>query len=125
MPITVKVTDRYGNPVPGAAVSWTIAPGAGSVSGTTSNTDASGVATVAWTLGTTAGAKSLTATVAALPPVTFTATANAAGAASLQILSGSGQTFPVGNTLPNPVVIRLLSRSPISMAIRSPVCRCQ
>ncbi len=74
---TVLVSDQYGNPVQGASVTFAVTGGGGSVTGATTTTNASGVATVgSWTLG--AGANTLTATVAASGvtgnPVTFTAT---------------------------------------------------
>ena len=64
----VKVTDQYGNPVVGDAISWpgssgytgTIT-GGGSVSASATLTDATGTATTAWTLGARAGAQSLQA----------------------------------------------------------------
>ncbi len=79
-PPAVRVTDAGGNPVSGASVTFAVTSGGGSLTApTTVNTDANGVAIVGgWTLGATAGANTLTATVA-LPgitgnPVTFTAT---------------------------------------------------
>ena len=71
----VLVTDAFGSPVAGAAVIFAVASGGGSVTGASATTDASGFASVgSWTLGGTAGANSLTATVTGLPAVTFTAT---------------------------------------------------
>ena len=63
----VLVTDAYNNPVAGVAVTFAVAPGSGSVTGASATTNASGIATVgSWTLGTTAGANTLTATCAGL-----------------------------------------------------------
>ncbi|MEP6730735.1 MAG: Ig-like domain-containing protein, partial [bacterium] len=71
---SVVVKDANGNPLAGVTVTFTIGSGGGSVTGATAVTDASGIATVgSWTLGTTPGANSLTATVGSLN-VTFTAT---------------------------------------------------
>src|SRR5690606_7190249 len=79
---TVLVTDASGNPVSGVSVTFAVTGGGGSLSGSgTGSTNASGIATApAWTLGTTPGTNTLTATSAGLSgsPVTFTATAVAA-----------------------------------------------
>ena len=75
----VTVTDALGTAVSGATVTFAVASGGGSVTGASATTSASGVATVgSWTLGTTAGTNTLTASVASLPPVTFTATGTGA-----------------------------------------------
>ena len=76
---SVVVKDAYGNPKSGATVTFAVASGGGSVGGAGQSTNASGIATVgSWTLGGTAGANTLTATVTgtgiAGNPVTFTAT---------------------------------------------------
>lgn len=73
----VKVTDADGNGVNGFGVGFAVASGGGSITGATTNTNATGVATVgSWTLGTTPGVNTMTATAAGLTgsPVTFTAT---------------------------------------------------
>jgi adhesin/invasin len=73
-PPSVLVRDQYGNPVSGVTVTFTVASGGGSVSGSPAITNASGIATVgSWTLGSTPGANTLTATSGSLT-VTFTAT---------------------------------------------------
>lgn len=51
-PVTVKVTDIYGNVVTGSTVDFIIGLGTGSVSPTSATTDASGTATTSWTVGT-------------------------------------------------------------------------
>jgi hypothetical protein len=62
IPAAVHVT-LAGQPAPGVAVSWVLADGGGSVSPTSSTTDATGVATTTWTLGDTARAYTLTAAI--------------------------------------------------------------
>jgi len=81
----VRVLDAAGNPIIGASVTFAVTSGGGSLTDpTTATTNASGVAQVGgWTLGTTPGTNTISATVA-LPnlsgnPVTFTATGNATG----------------------------------------------
>ena len=71
----VRVTDAGGGAVPNVSVTFAVASGGGSVTSATVNTNSNGVAQVgSWVLGGAAGANTLTATVASLTPVTFTAT---------------------------------------------------
>jgi adhesin/invasin len=73
---SVKVTDTNGKPVADVRITFAVASGGGSISGETQRTNASGIATVgSWTLGSSAGTNTLTATAAGLSgsPVTFTA----------------------------------------------------
>lgn len=95
------VKDKYGNPVPGVAVAFAVTQGGGTLTGANATTDASGVARPAsWTLGNTAGANILTATVAGIAtPATFTATAAAGPATALSFVAGSGQTGTVNTAL--------------------------
>lgn len=76
LPVVVKVTDQHGNAVPGATVTFGAAVGNGSATPPSPSTDASGVASSTWTLGSTIGAQRLQATAEGLAPVTFSATAN-------------------------------------------------
>ncbi|MEI6727440.1 MAG: Ig-like domain-containing protein, partial [Actinomycetes bacterium] len=74
---SVIVKDANGNPVSGTSVTFAVASGGGAITGASATTNASGIAAVgSWTLGTVAGANSLTATASGLSgsPVTFTAT---------------------------------------------------
>ncbi len=73
---TVLVVDRFGNPVGGVPVEWTVTAGRGEVSSSQSATGADGKAAVTWTLGLSVGVQKLTARVdgAHGSPVTFTAT---------------------------------------------------
>ena len=99
----VRVTDQYGNPVPGVGVSWAVANGGGTLSAATSTTDATGHATVEWTLGPAAGQGSITATIAGLPPQSFSAFAAAGTPAHVRAAEGNGQKGPVATALPNPL----------------------
>lgn len=77
VPPVVSVFDMSGNPVSGVTVTFAVASGGGSITGSTVQTDANGHAAVgSWTLGAAPGPNTLTATVAGLQgsPVTFTAT---------------------------------------------------
>ncbi len=73
-PLGVRVTDAFGNPVPGVTVTWTVTGGGGSITAT-SRTEANGIAQALWTLGPAEGANTATATAPGTSPVTFTATA--------------------------------------------------
>jgi hypothetical protein len=74
---SVTVKDANGNPTGGVAVTFAVATGGGSVTGATTTTNTFGIATVgSWVLGST-GVNTLTATAQGLPPVTFSATAQA------------------------------------------------
>lgn len=75
-PPAVVVRNAAGTGLSGITVTFAVTAGGGAVTGATATTNASGVATVgSWTLGSSPGANTLTATVQGLPPVTFTATA--------------------------------------------------
>src|SRR5437763_11181436 len=97
LPLTVRVSDAQGKGLPGITVAWSTA--SGTLSASSSVTDASGTAAVEWTLGTTAGSQTATATVTGLKAVSFTTIA-LAGPVSQIILSrdtvellGIGDTF--------------------------------
>lgn len=71
---SVKVTDSQGNPAPGVSVTFAVATGGGTITGAMATSNAKGIATVgSWTLGSTIGANTLSATSGSLPAVTFTA----------------------------------------------------
>jgi hypothetical protein len=71
---SVLVSDASGNPLAGAPVTFTVTSGGGTVTGGSETTNSSGIATVgSWTLGTDAGANTLSAATGSLPVITFTA----------------------------------------------------
>ena len=97
----VRAQDQFGNPVPGVLVTFGVSGGGGSVSGPAQLTNAAGIATVGgWTLGTISGANALTATLATLTPVTFSATGLAGAATQIVKLAGDGQAAIVNTILP-------------------------
>lgn len=69
-PLVVKVADSRGVGVPGVVVVWSVTTGGGSMSASTTTTDALGAATVTWTLGTVVGANTAAASVAGSPTIT-------------------------------------------------------
>jgi adhesin/invasin len=106
----VKVTDGFGDPVAQAPVTFAVQSGGGSATGLEQTTGADGVATVGgWTLGTTAGANTLSAQSSAVAgnPVVFTATGTAAAAAAIAIAAGDNQNATLSTpvaTLPTVLV---------------------
>ena len=108
--IVVKVTDDLNNPKAGVTVSFAIGSGGGSLSATNAVTDASGNASVRWTLGPNTGAQTVLATVGGLTPLTLNATAIAEPAAGVVIVSGNNQTGLPGQTLLSPIVARVVDR---------------
>lgn len=108
-PLVAKVADQFGNPVAGATVTWAIASGGGTLSGTTTTTSAAGLAQVTYTLDTTPGPATVTATSGALGTVTFGATGNAPlTPAAVAKLSGDGQSAKVSTALANPLVVLVI-----------------
>ena len=98
---SIVVKDQNGAPMAGATVNFTVLSGGGSVSGASVATNESGIALVAsWTLGTTAGPNSLSASVGSLAAVTFTATGTAGAAASLTKSAGDNQSGTEGSAAP-------------------------
>jgi len=119
IPPSVIVKDQFNNPVSGVGVTFAVATGGGSVTGGSTTTNASGIATVgSWTLGTTAGTNTLTATSGSLTgsPVTFTATGTAGGATQVALNAGDGQTAAVGSAvaLPPSVIVKDAFNNPVS-----------
>lgn len=71
---SVILSDAKGSPMAGVVVTFTVTSGGGTVTGATATSNASGIATVgSWTLGTVAGANTLSAQTGSLPAVTFAA----------------------------------------------------
>jgi len=99
-PLEVSVTDA-GAPAAGVTVTWGTTSG-GTLTPTSSVTDASGIASTNWTLGTTSGSQQATASVSGVTgsPVTFTATAEPDVATTLSDAGGNNQTGVINTPLP-------------------------
>ena len=104
-PVRLRVTGRDGAPISGAAVRWEPSHG-GTVSTTSSTTDAGGLATVRWTLGTAAGEQTLVAVVAGLTPVVYAASAVADRPASIRFAVDEARTRIIGDTVRLQPVVR-------------------
>jgi alpha-tubulin suppressor-like RCC1 family protein len=87
----VHIADQYGNSVSGAAVTFAVVSGGGSINGSNQAsvpTNASGVATATgWVLGPSVGTNALSASVSGIAgsPISFLATANAGAPATVTI----------------------------------------
>ena len=100
VPPAVIVKDQHGNPFSGATVAFAVISGGGSTGQASVTTTSNGIATAAgWMLGTAAGEQTLTASVASLAPVSFSASAAAGAAASLTKSGGDNQSGVVGAAL--------------------------
>jgi len=116
---SVIVKDADGAAVSGVSVAFAVASGGGTITGASATTGADGIATVgSWTLGTTAGTNTLTATSGSLSgsPLTFTATGTAGTATQLAKYAGDSQSATVGttvSTLPS-VIVKDANNNPVS-----------
>ena len=104
--LVVRVTDALGNPAAGVQVDWTVT-GGGSISPTSTLTDADGLAAAERVLGNASGAQQAQAASAGLASVGFSHTAQAANPTALVLVSGNGQSGAVGTALAEPLVVRL------------------
>ena len=118
-PVRVQVLDGLGKPAVGAAVSFTVTGGGGSVSPTQAATDSSGVAEAQWTLGPTAGANTLTVS-SGDKSVTLHATGtDGLGTTILRMSGGTTDSLPAGCALAAPLVAKVLdaNNQPIAGAV--------
>jgi hypothetical protein len=124
-PLVVTVTDAFGNPVPGVAVTFTgpaSGPSATFPGGATAITGANGQATVTAAANGIAGSYSVTATVAGVAtPATFVGLTNTAAtaAATIAAVSGSGQSAGLNTAFANPLVVSVTDASghPVAGAV--------
>ena len=107
-PLVVQVNDAAGNPVSGAPVTWVVTGGGGSLDPATSTTDASGLASSVWTLGSAPGPNTAQAVVSGVGQASFTATGLVGAPNEIRIVSGNGQTGQVGQRLGSDLVVLVL-----------------
>nr|MBA3260582.1 Ig-like domain repeat protein [Gemmatimonadales bacterium] len=105
--LVVRLLDDNGNGIGGRSVTWVVPASAGVVDPVNSTTTADGYAVTRWTLGSAAGDYTINAVFSGLPSVAFTATATSDVPTTLALLSGNGQTGPVGTTLPGSLRVRV------------------
>jgi hypothetical protein len=87
-PITVTVLDGSGRPIGDVRVTFSAAPGSGTVTPSAAQTTSAGVASAQWTLGSQVGTATATAAVAGVRAATFTAVVSAAPATAVVALPG-------------------------------------
>jgi hypothetical protein len=124
-PIRVRVIDSDGRGVPDVWVRVSVAEDGGSVASLMAAlgaagyavladptilvlTDGTGEAQVNWTLGPTAGAQSLQATVTLIDPLEFSATAEPGPPAALDAAGGDGQLAVPGAELAEPLLAKVV-----------------
>jgi alpha-tubulin suppressor-like RCC1 family protein len=108
LPLVVKVMDGFGNNVSGQKVSWVPGNLSGSVTPPSDTTASDGTAQATWTVGNTAATQTLTATVAGLTPIVFTASATADTAhVMLTIVSGASGTAAVSTKLATSLSVKI------------------
>ncbi len=104
----VRVTDAFGNPVAGAAVTFEVTAGGGVVEGAFPRTAADGVAAVgSWTVGPAPGDNALTARAEGIGAVTFTAAARPAVPATITVVRGADQAATVGTAVREEPAVRV------------------
>lgn len=95
--LTVRVTDSFDNPVPGAAVTWT--PSSGTMDPQTSTSDAQGLARSTVTF-TSLGTGRVTAAISSGASVTFSLTVGGGEPSSITKKSGDALTAVAGMPVP-------------------------
>ena len=109
-PLVVRVLDQNGDPFAGAAVTFAVTAGGGTLSTANAVTDENGIAATALTLGRDPGRNTVTARVAEMKPVIFGATGQAI-TRTLTRISGDGQKGTAGARLAEPFVVSVLDRN--------------
>ena len=107
-PLVVEVIDGSANPVVGAAVTWVVTGGGGSLNPPTGTTDDAGRASTTWTLGSAIGANAAQAIVSGVGEAAFTATSAAGDPEDIRIVSGDGQDGQAGTRLADPLVAQVI-----------------
>lgn len=103
--VRVAMRDLGGNAIPGATVTFSAGASGGTVANGVQTTNAAGIASIArWTLGSSIGVYTLTATSGSLQ-ATITASAVSGPPASMSRLAGDGQRVTAGGRLRQPVTV--------------------
>ncbi len=123
-PVVAEFRDAFNNVVNGAAVTWTVTGGGGSLAGAQATTDGQGRASATWTLGLEFGnGHSVTATAGGVT-ATVTAQATLGAGVTLAVAGGDGQTAPGGAALGTALSVRVrtataqnISKVPVTWAV--------
>ena len=106
-PFVVRAADQDGIPVSGVQITWTVVTGAGVATPDVGVTDADGLFSTSYRLGNLVGTQTVQAASPGGQPVVFTATANAAPASQIEIVSGDNQTGVVQTTLQTDLTVKV------------------
>jgi glucose/arabinose dehydrogenase len=107
-PLAIRVTDRYGNLVPGFMVAWSVEAGGGSITPASVTTSALGRAEAAWVLGDRLDVvHTATASGGSLPVVRFTATPRLPAGATVSRDGDSPLTAVAGSAIAEPIAVRV------------------
>ncbi len=93
---TFTVKDAGGNTLAGIAVSVVVSGGGGSLVGAPTRSAAGATPVGTWTLGTTAGANTLTVSVSGVTPLTITATGTPGAPSKMVVTGGNSQSALAG-----------------------------
>ena len=114
-PFVVSVLDQNGSAIAEAVVTFAVTAGGGTLSAASATTNANGRARSTLTLGSEPGLNTVSATVAGLEPVTFTASGYLTPR-SLTKVSGDGQEGPASTQLAEPFVVSVLDEDGAAIA---------
>jgi hypothetical protein len=103
--LTVFVTDKFGDPVPGVLVRFAVPSRSGGLAPLAQTTSPSGHAHTTWSLPTAAGAYQASAKAAGLDSVTFHAKAVPAAPATLALVAGDSQVALAAATVDTAVSV--------------------
>ena len=106
--LAARVLDRFSNPVPGAAVTWTVVSGGGQIT-PTSTSNAAGIAKAVWTLGARLdSAQVAEVSVGTTTRARFSALAGVTPGTRFTKTGGDAQTGPILARLPQPLKVVVL-----------------
>ena len=111
-PIVVTAVDRFGFPVRGATVGFSVTSGGGTVAPTTATTDSLGRASAGWTVGVTGLQRLSVSLPSGVTPLVVAATIPQA----LTLVGGGGQSALFGSPFPTPISFRVFGDSARPMA---------
>ena len=106
-PLVVRARDQDGEPVDAVQVDWTVVTGGGVATPASGITDVDGLVSTTFRLGSTLGTQSVRATISGAQAVTLNATATAAPASMVTIISGDNQTGVVQTQLPGELTVKV------------------
>jgi len=115
--LTAEAEDAYGNPVPGITVNFT-SNQTGVLNPASIATNAKGLALTSFTLPTTVGKTTVTASSSGLKNATFVEFSVAGPAASVTVNGGNNQAAPAGTALPQSLTVLVTDQygNPVSGA---------